>query len=545
MAARSTQLAGLVLIAVGALILGGCSSEPELPGAPPSMYRLTEQQYRNVIADTFGSHIVVAGTFYPILRKEGLIAVGAREATISALSFERFEKLARSIAEQVLNDNNRSLYLPCKPDRTDAPDDVCAQAFVKPVGRLLFRRPLSEAEVAEAVQLAATAGEDLNDFYGGLEFALASLLLSPNFLFVIEDVAEGADQAAELNAFSKATRLSFFLWNTTPDHELLDAAESGELDTAEGLEAQVERLMASPRLRQGVRAFFSDMLHLDELDHLEKDNLIYPAFDPKVNAEAGEQLLRTIVHHLLDEAGDYRTLFSTRRVFMNGALGRVYRVPVADPELWTIHEFGDDDARAGIHTLAGFVALHSHPGRSSPTIRGKAVRELLLCQKVPDPPGDVDFSLFTSTEETQNARERLQIHNSIDSCAGCHKLTDEIGLSLENFDGAGQFRTMDAGSPIDPSGTLDGVDYEDSVGLAQALSDNEALPECLVQKLFSYSYGRAGERENRPLVAFLAEAFASDGYQLKPLLHRIATSTNFFAVAPPTVSAPRDEVSSL
>jgi len=528
-----TLTAKLILPAVVGVFLLACSSEPKVAGAPPAVHRLTEQQYRNTIADVFGSHIVVAGTFYPISRTEGLIAIGAREATISALSFERFEKLAHSIAEQVVSERNRELYVPCEPARPDAPDDRCASAFLERVGRLLFRRPLTESELAQTVVLSAEAALALGDFYDGLGFGLVSMLVSPNFLFVVEDVQTTAEGQVELTAYSKAMRLSFFLWNTTPDSELLDAAERGDLATQEGLQAQLDRLMQSPRLNDGVRAFFADMLQLDEFAHLEKDNLIYPAFDPEVRESAEEQLLRTITHHLLEQDADYRELFSTRKAFIDGRLGRIYRVPVAEPKLWTLHEFSGEGARLGIHSLAGFVALHSHPGRSSPTIRGKAVRELLLCQTIPDPPGDVDFTLFISSEESSTARERLKIHNAEPACAGCHKLTDVIGLSLENFDGAGQYRITDAGAEIDATGDLDGIEYQDPAGFARALSNNPALPECLVQRLFTYSLGRAGRREDKPWLMFLIEQFAADGYRLEPLMRTIAASGNFYATTAP------------
>ena len=391
-----------------------CSPEPEVPGHEPTLRQLSEQQYRNIIKDLFGSHIVVPSNFNPIFRKEGLIAVGAANATVSASSFAKYEKLAHSIADQVLNDRNRASYLRCEPAAPNGADDACATAFLEPVGRLLFRRPLSEAELDQTIELAGKAAGQLESFHQGLAFGLASLLVSPNFLFIADDVEQAevdgsAVSRVHLTAYAKASRLSFFLWNTTPDDQLLDAAETGALATPDGLEAQVARMMASPKLREGVRAFFTDMLHLEEFEYLVKDNLIYPAFDPEVGEHTEEQLLRTILHHLLEENSDYRELFSTRKTFMNGPLGRIYRVPVAEPDVWTAHEFDEGDGRAGIHSLAGFIALHSHPGRSSPTIRGKAVRELLLCQSVPEPPGDVDFTLFVSTAEQQTARERLKV----------------------------------------------------------------------------------------------------------------------------------------
>ncbi|MEQ8507829.1 MAG: DUF1592 domain-containing protein [Rhodospirillaceae bacterium] len=529
------------MLTATALLFGisACSEPvPVIEGAEPTLRRLTEQQYRNVVSDLFGDHIIVSGSFDPILRQDGLVSIGAGNATISASSFDKYEKLAHSIAEQVLNEQNRGLFMPCEPARIDGPDEACAKAFLEPVGRLLFRRPLDQSELSQAIDLTETASKQLGNFYEGLAFGLTSLMVSPKFLFVIDEVEDVSTENVELTVYAKAARLSFFLWNTTPDAVLLDAAESGALSTSKGLEAELDRMMQSPRLSRGVQAFFADMLHLDEFDHLEKDNLIYPAFDPQATEDAREQLLLTIEHHLLNDDADYRDLFVTRKTFMSGPLGRVYRTPVSEPDLWTPYEFADSEGRSGIQSLAGFIALHSHPGRSSPTIRGKAVRELLLCQTIPEPPADIDFSVFNEPSSQQLvARERLDVHNSVASCAGCHRLTDGIGLSLENYDGAGQYRTKDMGFEIDVSGNLDGIDYADQFGLADALSQNPAIPVCLVEQTLAYGLARKPGPEEKDWLSFLMNQFAESGYRFKPLLHSVASSENFFAVTAPQLES--------
>lgn len=534
---RSRMLRALgkyIIVCTLGVVVAACGEpEPVISGSEPSIRRLTEQQYRNIIWDVFGSHVVISGRFDPILRQDGLVAVGASQATISASSFDKYEKLARIIAEQVVSEDNRSLYMPCRPHEVGRPDDACAQAFFEPVGRMLFRRPLTDSELDDSLTLARKAGEQLGDFYDGLALGLTSLLVNPNFLFVIDGVeqASSADTDAELTGYAKASRLSFFLWNTSPDESLLAAAEAGDLETKAGLKAQVDRMMQSRKLRDGVAALFTDMLHFEEFDHLEKDNLIYPALDPEAIEDAREQLVLTIQNHLLDENADYRDLFKTRKTFINGRLGRIYRTSVAEPELWTPYEFPERTGRAGIQAFTGFVALFSHPGRSSPTILGKGVRELLMCQRVPDPPGDIDFTLFNEPGSQQmTARERLAIHNSVASCAGCHRLTDEIGLSLENFDGAGQFRASDQGQVIDASGNLDGIAYEDQTGLAEALSQNPAIPSCLVQQTMAYGLGRSLSGSEKNWFDYLLTEFAEGEYKFKPLLQSIVTSANFFAI---------------
>jgi len=539
---------GLLLAVIPFALISCSEPEPTISGSEPSLRRLTEEQYRNIICDLFGDHIVIAGRFDPILRQDGLIAIGAGNATISASSFDKYEKLARSIAEQVVNPSNRDLYFSCAPEQMDSPDEACAGAFLETVGTLLFRRPISDEELRDAVQLSSEASRQLQNFYDGIAFGLTSLLVNPNFLFVIDDIAPGTanDGQLQLSGYAKASRLSFFLWNTTPDAALLDAAGAGELDTRDGIRTQVDRMLASPKLRDGIAALFKDMLHLDDFEHLEKDNLIYPALDPEAIEDTRTQLILTIQHHLLDKDADYRSLFTTRETFINGALGRLYRTPVAEPSLWTPFELNEANGRTGIHSLAGFIALHSHPGRSSPTIRGMAVRELIMCQKVPDPPADIDFSLFNEpSAQKLPARERLAIHNSVASCAGCHRLTDDIGLSLENFDGAGQFRVTDGGATIDPSGNLDGVDFEDHTGLSTALSANPAVPACLVQTTLAYGLGRSLGPEERGWFDHLLNEFEQEEFRLKPLVRSIVTSDNFFVVkSPPSVPAEGTQVGS-
>ncbi len=529
---------GALAGAAALTLLAGCAkSEPEAVGPPPTMRRLTEQQYRNTIRDVFGPGIVVVGRFDPITREGGLLAVGASSASITPSGFERFGELAESIAEQVVAPANRDYGLPCKPADAKAPDAACATQIFAGSGRLLYRRALSEAELARFLALGDKVSTQLGDFYQGIAFGLSAMLQSPEFLFVTD--ATEPDPAApgklRLTAHARASRLSFFLWNSTPDDGLLAAVEAGELDSREGLAKQSRRLLESPRLEEGVRAFFSDLLTLDAFDQMQKDAAIYPSFGLSVAEDAREQLLRTIVGHLLVDGEDYRELFTTRRAPVSGGLGMIYAMPVKDPNGWTEVEFPKESPYRGIVTLPGFSALHSHAGRSSPTLRGRAVRELLMCQRVPDPPSNVDFSKFNNASATKvaTARERLDVHNSEKACASCHKITDPIGLALEHFDGAAQFRTLENDVVIDTRGELDGVKYEDASGLGEALAKSPAVTQCVVNRALAYARGRAVGKNDNAMVAWLHEKFESDGFRLRGLLESIATSEAFYAVSAP------------
>ena len=524
------------------LVLAGCGpSEPVTQGGPIELRRLTEDQYRQSVADIFGADIKVAGRFDPEIRTDGLLAVGSSGVTVTPAGFEQYHAMARNIAAQVLDDKHRDALVPCKPAAANAPDDACATKFLNQFGRLIFRRPLTQAELQAEVGVSAAATRTLGNFYSGLEFGLAGLLEAPEFIFRV-DTSESdpsSPSGLRLSAYSKASRLSFLLWNTTPDDTLLTAAEHGDLNNKDGLARQADRLLASPRVTAGVRAFFSDFLGFDAFDELAKDTVIYPKYSLKVGIDAKEQTLRTVTDHLVTRDADYRDLFTTRHTFMTRALGMIYRVPVSSRD-WQPVDFPKDDPRAGLLTELSFVALHSHPGRSSATLRGKAVRELLLCQPVPAPPNNVNFALVqdTNNPKFKTARERLTAHRTEATCAGCHKIMDPIGLALENFDGLGQVRAQENGAPIDASGELDGIAFKDAAGLGQAMHDDPAASSCLVDSTYRYAVGRRIDPGEKQWLGWLEGRFAADGYRLPQLLRRIATSNAFYSISAPRGSAP-------
>ncbi|MDB5424102.1 MAG: hypothetical protein JWQ29_1518 [Phenylobacterium sp.] len=509
--------------------------EPDAPAGPARLRLISQAQYANTIASIFGPDIKVASRFPTVPRIKGLLALGQAKTGVTASAVEQFHQNAYAVAVQVTAPERRSYLIGCRPAAETAADPACAGQVLARVGRLLFRRPLTDAELRVTVADADRQAERFGDFYGGLSYALGGLLASPNFLFIVEsaepDPARPGGQ--RLDAYSFATRLSLLLWNSTPDDRLLRAAERGELYTSAGLQRQLDRMTASPRLDAGVRAFFADMLALDGFAALAKDPVIYPTFDAQAVAAAPEQMLRTISPHLIDQKGDYRDLFTTKTVMLSPALAALYKAP-APTAGWSEHRFADNDPHAGLLTQIGFLSLYAHPGRSSVTKRGRAVRELILCQTIPDPPPNVDFSVIEDPKaQFHTARERLAVHSNDPTCAGCHKLMDPIGLSLETFDGSGAYRTEERGARIDETGELDGVAYSDAQGLGRALRDNPATTSCLVNRLASYAVGREMGRKDRPVLTWLGTRFAADGYRVPDLLRTIALSRAFTRIDPP------------
>jgi len=517
------------MFAMGALI--GCSAsdpEPETPGTEALAKLITTEQYQNSLGYIFGPGIDVQAQFAPVAREEGLLANSLATAGVSIGQVQTIQSVASSVASQVVDVENRNHLVACKPEMTDGADYTCAAQFVSEVGRLLFRRALTDDEVATYAEQASAAADELEDFYTGLEVVLEGLLIHPEVLFIVENAEPDPDNPGQmrLDAYSLASRLSFFLWNSAPDSELLAAAESGELQAPGGVESAVERMLESPRLVDGMRAFFDDMLVFNEFQTLSKDATIYPEFTSVTAQDAREQTLRTIIDHTLDDNKDYRDLFTTRSTYMSPALAILYGVP-AQPG-WTPYTFEEDSPRAGLLTQVSFLALTSHPGRSSVTLRGMALRERFLCQTVPEPPPGIDFSVVTNPDASYpTQRQRVAAHLETPSCAGCHRITDPIGLSLEQFDGAGGFRLTENGATIDVSGGLDGFEFEGAIGLGEALRENPELPRCLVQRVYSYATGGPPEVESRPVLDYFNERFAEEGYQLRDLLRTIALSKSF------------------
>ena len=515
------------------------ASEPALAGGPTTVRRLSEAQYRLAIENAFGAGLKLPGRFDPPVRAAGLLAIGDGRAVVSNSGLEQSELRAREIAAQVLAPERRKSYLDCAAAAPQSFDAGCARAFYNRYGRLLFRRPLTEAEVASTLTVARKAAALTGDYYQGLSTGLARLLMSPNFLLRVEhsepDPAHPGQQ--RLDAYSLASRISFLLWDAPPDAELMDAAAGGQLRTPGGLEHQVDRLLASPRFVDGVRAFFSDMFAYEQFDGLTKDQAIFPKYTSQLAKDAREQSLRTIVDLLVTRHGDYRDLFTTKRTFLTRNLAALYRVPVSAAVFqdWVPYTFAADDPRGGILTYAGFLMLDpTHEGRSSPTIRGKSVRELFLCETVPIPPPNVNFTLVQNTSDPlhKTARERVTLHRDNPVCAGCHAITDPIGLAMENYDSIGVYRTHENGALIDASGRFDGKPYRNLLELSQILHDSPGPTRCVVQRSFEYGVGRQATASESQWLKYAVQRFAADGYAFPALLRRIATSSAFQTVLP-------------
>ncbi len=537
----ATAVAG---IAIGSEAVRADQDADTLAAGPATVRRLSEDQYKRSIAQIFGADIKVPGRFEPPVREDGLLAIGQSHVIVTPAGFEQYALRAREISAQVLDGKHRSQVLQCAPQTTPTFDEACAREFFGKYGRLLFRRPLRDGEMASVLKLARAATTSTNSFDEGVAAGLSSLLDSPSFVFRLESSEPDPQHAGanRLDSYSLASRISFLLWDAPPDEQLLNAAANGSLHDPAALQHEVDRMIASPRLEQGVRAFFSDMFGYDQFEGLSKDPNIYPIFNPQLRDDAREQSLRTVVDHLLIQSADYRDLFVTRKTFLSRSLGALYGVRVDATAFggWMPYTIPASSPHAGILTMPAFLMLDpSHEGRSSPTIRGKMVRENLLCQPVPPPPANVNFNLVQDVNDPvhKTARQRLMAHQDNPVCAGCHKITDPIGLSLENYTPVGSYRSTENGVTIDASGEFEGKPYKNALELMRYLRDGPAAASCVVQRVVEYGVGRKLSPGEENWLGTLDQKFGENGYRFKALLRQVATSPAFQAVGRPTLAS--------
>jgi Protein of unknown function (DUF1588)/Protein of unknown function (DUF1592)/Protein of unknown function (DUF1585) len=533
---------GAVALLAATLFVGGTlglssvssAAEPAKDSADSSigtrahLRLLTTQQYFNTIQYFFGPDITVDAKFSPLPRTDGVLMAGTSVGGVSDSQIELYQKIANSLSKQVVDARHRDSLIPCKPKNEKAADNACAGKFLtRVIDNLYFVSPRKE-DVAKLTDEAGAAADRMHSFYDGLQVVLEGVLLSPDMLLVAESVEPDPKHPGHmrLDAESQASRLSLALWNSAPDPALRAAAKRGDLFDDKKRARIVDAMLASPRLESGVRSFFDDMFGLEGLETVSKDTAAYPYFLAGVAAEAREQTLRTVVDQLLDKNGDYRDLFTSRDTFVSPHLAILYGIPSLPG--WRAYEFPPEAHRAGILTEASFLALNSQATRSSATLRGKALRELILCQNVPPPPPNVDFSAVDNPDASlKTARQQLDFHRKNPVCAGCHKIMDPIGLALENFDGAGRYRVDEKGAPIDASGSLDGKTFVDVEGLGQAVHDSPAVPACLVRRAFTYTTAGVVPPADKAVLADLSKTFADAHYHLRPLLRAIMLNPAF------------------
>ena len=360
-----------------------------------------------------------------------------------------------------------------------------------------------DVEIEDLVNLYRTGSEE-SDFEGGIEMALQRILAGPEFLFRVEADPTGiaTGSAYPVSDLELASRLSFFLWSSIPDEELLDLADQGRLRNKEVLEQQVRRMLADPRSNALVDNFAGQWLAMRNIRLVSPDRSVYPDFDDELRTAFHEQS-RLFFQAMLREDRPLMELLTADFTFVNERLARHYGIP-------NVYGSGfrrvalKDDARRGLLGQGTILTATSRVNRTSPVLRGKWVLDNLLGVPPPPPPPDVVATLTEQGEDGRilTMREQMEEHRQNPACSGCHSLMDPIGFSLDNFSAIGEWRMSDAGHPLDASGVLfDGTQFDGPVELQKILVDRERLvAHTVTEKLLTYALGRALESYDQPAV---------------------------------------------
>ena len=464
--------------------------------------------------------------------------VDAASVITSTTGVEQYHAAIEGALEELFaSEQSRSALIGCTPVLSAT--DTCTRDFLMRFGKLALRRSPSASEFERYTALANSAATALGDPFLGIRWAVTALLESPKFLYRTEHgtpVVERSDANA-LSPLELASKMAFFLWDGPPDAERNDKAESGALVSLEALRVEAERLFTLPAGRRAASGFARDLFWVDRLDTVAKDAALYPAFTPTLRSAMKREFLQKWEDVVFDQDVSALELFRTRRTHVNDELAALYGVeaPGASADTFVAVEFPSDSERVGILASAGWLSLYGNQKKGSATLRGKFVREVLMCDEIPDPPDNIDTNLQDPEPGVVlTEREILAQHATEPACLGCHGLMDPIGFAFEHFDGIGAYRTMDAGKPVDATGSLNGVTYDGLPGLVDVLISDESTQSCLVEHLYSYALGALNTPGEQEAVAGLTAIFVAGGSRIKPLLVELVASEGFrFVVSAP------------
>lgn len=424
---------------------------------------------------------------------------------------------------------SRRKIFSCTPT-TSAEEEPCARKILSRLARYAYRRPVDDPDVSALMAIYQIARRE-GDFEKGIEKALQAMLVSPSFLFRVErdPIGLAAGSAYRLSDVELASRVSFFLWSSIPDEELLGLAEQGRLGEPEVLEAQTRRMLADRRAQALVSNFAGQWLYLRNVDTAKPDSVEFPEFGADLRwaiRRETELLFETI----LREDRSVFELIGADYTFLNERLARHYGITgVYGPQFRRVTL--DNPNRGGLLGQASLLTVTSYPNRTSVVLRGKWLLENLLGMPPPPPPPDVPALEEKRPDgKKRTMREAMQAHSVNPVCASCHVKMDPLGFALENFDAIGRWRSDDAGSPIDASGVFpDGTRFVGpaelkGVFLRQYRDDFVATA---AEKMLTYALGRGVEYYDKPSIRSIARRAARDGYRLSDLVTGVVTSTPF------------------
>jgi hypothetical protein len=502
--------------------------------------RLTHSQYDHTVRDLLGDQIQPAASF----PKEDFIN-GFRNQLegqgVSPLQAEAYSKAAERVAAAAFRGGDQRGLLPSQPESPK--DAACAGKFVRRFGQRAFRRPLSDGEVRIYTDLLLEEAARTEDFLAGATLVVEAMLQSPHFLFRVERGSDGPFSQYEI-----ASRLSYFLWDTMPDDELFQAAAKGELSSPAQIEAAARRMMNDPRAKTAMEEFLAQWMRFDRVLSATRDRRKFRDFNSEIAAAMTEET-RQLFNHLVWGDRNFMEFFTADYTFVNSDLAKIYGLP-APPDEFAMVKYPSDSGRAGVLGHGSFLALTSKPAETSPTARGLFVRNHFLAHEIPPPPAGVNAVLPTISEDApMTNRQRLDMHLNSESCAGCHRLIDPIGLGFEQYDAIGAFqkklslqfasgrgneqrsrRPMTIELELDTSGYIQGVEnsaFSTPRELGKVLAESRTAQRCIVKQLFRYGFGRQETVNDQPVIDRMYERFRDSGFRFRELMIALVTSNLF------------------
>jgi hypothetical protein len=423
---------------------------------------------------------------------------------------------------------SRSKIFSCYP-KTQQEEAPCAQKLLTNLATQAFRRPVAEKDPSIKTFMEFFAkGRAEGDFEDGVQQALARLLVDPRFVFRFEEEPAGLQPGAvyRISDLELASRLSFFLWSTIPDSQLIEVASRNKLHEPKVLEAQVRRLLADPRADALTTNFAGQWLHLRELDEVKPDTRVWDGNLRDSFRRETEMIFSTVMR----EDRSIIDLIDADYTFVDERLARHYGIPNIRGSYVRRVSLAADSPRRGILGQGSFLTVSSVANRTSPVVRGKWILENLLAAPPPHPPPGVENNLDAKDAKLPDSlRERLELHRKDPVCASCHTIMDPIGLSLEPFDLIGAWRTEDNGKPIDASGVMvDGAKLSGPDDLRKALLDRkDAFVTAATEKLLGYAVGRSIGYSDMPAVRKIAKGARQNQYKFSSLVMGVVTSEPF------------------
>ncbi|MGE0759262.1 MAG: DUF1592 domain-containing protein [Pirellulaceae bacterium] len=432
---------------------------------------------------------------------------------------------------------SRRRIFTCRPTGPDDEDD-CAREILLTLLRRAYRRPVDDADLQAPLALFRE-GHAAGGFDAGIERALAAILINPNFLFRIErDPAAGTSPVYPISDIELASRLSFFLWSSIPDDELLDVAERAELRRPDVLEQQVRRMLADKRSESLVTNFADQWLYLRNLESFVPDGRLFPDFDHNLR-EAFRRETELLFEEIQRDDRSVLALVDSSHTYLNERLARHYGIPHVYGSHFRRVATDDASRRGGLLRHGSILSVTSYATRTSPVIRGKWILENVLGTPPPPPPPNVPALQDNTVAAHLPVRERLAAHRNHAACAACHNFIDPVGFGLENFDAVGRWREREHEQPVDASGGLpDGTRFEGASGLEQALLGRpETLVRTLTEKLMTFALGRGVDYSDAPAIRAVLRDAKDNNYRFSSLILGIARSVPFQMRAAETAAA--------